>query len=798
MLVTDLSRDVAGRFCTRLLALGGADVVSYPGRDQVRADADSAAGDVAAAGAAAAPDWLGAYLGSHKWEWPGDGADGDATTLHELVAASDVVVTSFDRGRYQGPLDEHGVRELNPSAVHVTTSSYGTTGPYAAWRGGSLADWAAGGYLYLTGEPSREPLCGPENLCGYVAGYTAAIAVQAASLLRQRNGDGVHVDVSVMAAMLSVHQSTFSRLGVGVVRTRTGRYTEVYPLTVLPCRDGYVSLGVVLDDEFDRLALAVGRPEILSDPRFATTADRFVHHEDLDSFLLPWLAELDAAAVVATLQAAGLPSAKVASTTDLLANPQLAARGFWEQIALEGAVGRMPGNPIPTTLPMSPNSGGPLASDMLRSMISVQDRPLAASTPAGSAPARAAMSGPDRTLPLAGDPPTLVLDLTAFWAGPSATRNLADFGARVIRVERPRSRVDFNDSSDQGVLVGHLFDCKMNRGKESVVLDLRTEAGKEAFRSLAARADVVVENYRAGVMDRLGLGYESLSARHPQLVYVSLSGFGGSGPWSPWRSYGPTIEAASSIEGRTGYVGGPPLRLGHTLPDGVGGLAGTLAALDGLRRRNLTGRGGRYDLSQLEAYCAMSGEGLLESSVVDQDVERRGNRGTAADPHGVYPCRGDDQWVAFAVATDEEWQRFVSVVDAEGLDDARYRLVSGRRSHRDELNRAIAGWTSSADKVALAVALQAQGIEAFPVATAADLVVDPQLEHRGYFVEVPLRDENVRLPGSPFSASPPITRTDGRPPAFGEHTDSVLRDLAGYSDAELARLEHDGVVSVRQ
>ncbi len=202
------------------------------------------------------------------------------------------------------------------------------------------------------------------------------------------------------------------------------------------------------------------------------------------------------------------------------------------------------------------------------------------------------------------------------------------------------------DNSDEGALIGYLFDYKMNRNKESVVIDLRTEDGKQVFRSLAARADVVVENYRAGVMDRLGLGYESLSADHPELVYVSLSGFGATGPWSPWRSYGPTIEAASSIEARTGYVDGEPLRLGHTLPDGVGGLVGTLAALDGLRRRDLTGKGGRYDLSQLEAYCALSGEELLASSVQGDDQPRRGNSSRRVSPHGVYPCRGDDQWIA--------------------------------------------------------------------------------------------------------------------------------------------------------
>jgi crotonobetainyl-CoA:carnitine CoA-transferase CaiB-like acyl-CoA transferase len=774
MLVADLSRDVAGRFCTRLLALGGADVVSYGEQDETGAQASERT------------DWLGTYLDAHKWRLA-------ATAVHELVRAADVVVTSFDRGRFHGPLDADGIRALNPSAVHVTTSSYGTSGPYAGWRGGSLADWAAGGYLFITGEPSREPLCGPENLCGYVGGYTAAIAVQAALVRRQRTGEGSHVDVSVMASMLSVHQSTFARWGVGILRTRTGRYTEVYPLTVLPCRDGFVSLGVVLDEEFDRLAIAMDRPDLPGDPRFTTSAARMVHRDDLDSILLQWLAASDASTVVASLRSVGLPCAKVASTTELLANPQLAARGYWEETVVGSVAGAMPGNPIPASHPTRPASGGPLTADRVRSMISTHQRALAPQ----HAAAFATVPAPP-LLPLGGDPPILVLDLTAFWAGPSATRNLADLGARVVRVERSRSRVDFADSSDQGVLVGHLFDCKMNRGKESVVLDLRTEAGKDALRSLAARADVVLENYRAGVMDRLGLGYESLAADHLELVYVSLSGFGGAGPWSPWRSYGPTIEAASSIAARTGYGDGPPLRLGHTLPDGVGGLLGTLAALDGLRRRRLTKRGGRYDLSQLEGYCALSGEGLLESSVTGRDVVAHANRGNGGAPHGVYPTMGDDQWVALTVANDEEWERLRTVVHAAALDDGRFDLAAGRHRHRDELDRLIAGATASADKAALAVALQAQGIEAFPVATAADLVVDPQLAHRGYFVEVPLRGEHVRLPGSPYVSSPPLTRTDGAPPAFGAHTFSVLRELCGYSEEDVRRLEDDGTVVVGQ
>ena len=177
----------------------------------------------------------------------------------------------------------------------------------------------------------------------------------------------------------------------------------------------------------------------------------------------------------------------------------------------------------------------------------------------------------------------MVLDFTAFWAGPSATRWLADLGANVIWIERPHSRVDVDPrTSDTLALVMHLFHLKMNRNKQSVVLDLTDPHDQVIAHRLAGMADVLVENSRPGVMDRFGLGPSDLCRSHPSLVYVSLSGFGSAGPWSERRSYGPTIEAASSIEARTGYAGGEPLRLGHTLPDGAAGLAGALGRAPGL------------------------------------------------------------------------------------------------------------------------------------------------------------------------------------------------------------------------
>ena len=197
----------------------------------------------------------------------------------------------------------------------------------------------------------------------------------------------------------------------------------------------------------------------------------------------------------------------------------------------------------------------------------------------------------------------------------SALRTLAptssgwsDHARASISIRRPRR-------APRGRLAQYLYHQKMNRNKHSVVLDLGTPAGQETARHLASKADILVENFRAGVAERLGLAASTLCAAFPELIYVSLSGFGSGGPWGEWRSFGPNIEAASSVMARTGYANGDPMRLGHALPDGVGGIVGALAALRGLRERDERGVGGWFDLSQLESYVAASGEDILAASM---------------------------------------------------------------------------------------------------------------------------------------------------------------------------------------
>ncbi len=745
MLVVDLSQNVGGRFAAKLLAMAGLDVVRVV--DEPASSSESPLSESTLSGPPlpppGSPVYLDVYLDAHVRRV--------AEPVEDLIAGADVVMTSFDQGAYDGGWSDERVRTLNADVVHVTASSFGVDGPYAPLRGSSLVDWASGGYLFITGDPEREPLAGPQHLCGYVAGYTAAIGAEAGLAARARGARGIHVDISAMDAMIGLHQSTFSRLGAGLLRTRTGRYTEVYPLVARPCRDGYVSLGMNAEEEFDRFVVAMGRPELAVDPRFVNRDVRTEHRDELDLEMDPFLLSHDADDLVELLQRHRIPSAKVVSTTELLADPQLAARGYWDVADVAGHPARMPGNPVPAG---HRYDGAP-----------------------ASAPAAPEAHG---GLPLAG---TIVLDFTAFWAGPSATRNLADLGARVIRIERPNSRVDppADPTEFMHIVMGVFFHWKMNRHKESIVIDLKSTEGCSLVLELVAQADVLIENFRPGVMDALGLDPATLAACNPDLVQVSLSGFGSTGPRAWWGSYGPTIEAASSIEDRTGYPGGEPLRLGHTLPDAVGGLLGTLAVLRGLRERSQPGEASRFDLSQLEAYSALSGEAVLASSVLGVDIERSGNQSPTVAWQGVCQCIGEDEWVGVTLFDDADLDRFAAV-------------NGGIRPAAETVAAALDAFAAARDKHGAAQELQRAGISAFPVLTAAELVVDPQVAWRASLVDVPFAGRTVKLPGSAIHASPPLVRTTGVAPRLGEHGAAVLREVLGYDDARIAALATDGVV----
>jgi benzylsuccinate CoA-transferase BbsF subunit len=385
-----------------------------------------------------------------------------------------------------------------------------------------------------------------------------------------------------------------------------------------------------------------------------------------------------------------------------------------------------------------------------------------------------------------------VLDFTWVVAGPVTTRILADLGADVIKVER-RVSMDFGDR--RGGLSGTLM-----RGKRAIVLDLNDARALELARRLARVCDVVVDNFSARVMTNLGLDYETLAQLRPDIICVRMTGFGLSGPNRDHVSYGPTLQALTGYTLLIGEPGGPPAGFGYSYSDLAGGNLGALAVLAALWHRRRTGRGQLVDLAQLEAVASLLGPVLLERATeggVSQPVGN-GSQEAAGAPHGVYPCAGDDRWLAVTVFTDDDWQRFARALGAPSWTaEPRFATRADRIAHAAELDRHVASWTRTQRAEDATRLLQSAGVAAGLVANAEDVCArDPQLAARGHFVDVPTPEgRTVRIDGPPFLLSDTPARVSGPGPLLGEHTDEVLRDLLGMPEHEIQTLRADGVVA---
>ena len=403
-----------------------------------------------------------------------------------------------------------------------------------------------------------------------------------------------------------------------------------------------------------------------------------------------------------------------------------------------------------------------------------------------------------RRAPLAG---VRVADFTWVWAGPHCTLQLAHLGAEVIRVEtgtRPcvtRMLPPFADFQ-MGPNRSGYFN-QYNQGKKSLALDLKKPAALEVAKRLCAASDVVVENFAAGVMDRLGLGYEVLRRLRPDIVMIALSGYGATGPDRDKVSYGPAQVPLSGMSSLTGYRGFPPMHVGISYGDPTGGLHGAVAILAALMHRARTGEGQYVDLSQWETSIAVLGEGILAQTMTGAEPPRDGNRDPQMAPHGVFPAAGEDRWVAIAVEDDAGWERLAACMERPDLaGDARFATLAARQRHEDVLEAIVGAWTSGRTPEEVTAVLQAAGIAAFPAARNRDLAEDPHLQARGYFVALDHPEVGRRLhAGVPWRMTTNDSHVRSAAPCLGADTDQILRDVCGYDDDAIARLRADDVLS---
>jgi benzylsuccinate CoA-transferase BbsF subunit len=390
-----------------------------------------------------------------------------------------------------------------------------------------------------------------------------------------------------------------------------------------------------------------------------------------------------------------------------------------------------------------------------------------------------------------------ILDFTWVVAGPVATRILADQGAEVIKIERG----DQNATSVMGPRrIG--LQGELHRNKRSAAINMNHPRGVELTRRLAAISDLVMDNFSARVMRGWGMDYQSLVKIKPDIVCISMSGLGHTGPRCNYVSYGPTLQALAGFTRLMTDGRGEPAGYGYSYADMAGGYSGALAALIALWHRKRTGRGQFVDLSQFEALVSLVGPGLLDISVNGRAQEAAVWRSqeTPAAPHGVYRFRprGDDRdrWIVIAVRSQAEWERFVGAIgNPVWTADPRFRTLYLRMRNREELDSHVARWAAGHEAEAAMELLQRAGVAAGAALNGADLSTDRQLAERGFFAPVKLPDGGfTRVTGVPMrlSATPGSIRTVAS--EVGEDNDYILGELLGLGRAERAELIAEGAV----
>lgn len=702
----------------------------------------------------------------------------------EWLQRADIVIESSATGRpsITWPLPD--------DAIRVRISPFGETGPYSAWRGADIVDQAIGGHLYLSGMPDREPLIGPANQAALASGVFGAIGALSALRARRAGAGGQTVDVSHHETLAALHQFTDVRYthNGNVLRRLGNRYAGPgSPIGMYRAKDGWIALTVATAAHGEMLLLVTDLNHLMDEPGITTVTDVMLNGPLLDPALNGWLAQHTVAEAVDILQSVRLASGPVLTMRQLLDDPHLAERGWWRSATVEGREVRIPGPPF--------HIGG----------VEWRTEPTLAPTPP---PAEVVVDVEAAERPLAG---IRVLDLTRVWAGPLAARILADLGAEVVMVEAPWARtarvmpqsyVDAShffpdDQAGEHPWNRNGFINKFAVSKRSIGLDIATPEGRAAFEQLVPHVDVVMENYSPRVMPNLGLDEDRLHELNPSLIYVTMPGYGRSGPARDYSAYGPVLDSHAGLSTLMGYPERDAWKCGIAWPDPVGGIHAAFAVLAALHQRDADPErtGTTIEVAQFETAASMVGDRLVQAQLDRADPPILGNRHPTWAPQGVYPSAGDDRWLALTTPDDDTWRALVVAVELPAEWAAWDEAT--RRAHHDEIDAALTAWSRDRDNVEAARWLQqAHDVPAAQVADAALMCDDPHLAERGFFGWLTNPDTGtLRWHGLPLhlSATPPALR---RPPArLGEHNREIMRDWAGLTDEAIDTLEASGVLA---
>jgi crotonobetainyl-CoA:carnitine CoA-transferase CaiB-like acyl-CoA transferase len=808
--VLDLS-DERGILCSFVLSELGADVVCVepPGGSGARRQGPFVDGT-------REPEtslfWWGYARGKRSvvldLEAPRDRAD-----LLRLIEGADVLIES----RTPGEMDRLGLgfeelAQRNPALVYVSVTPFGQTGPKANWVASDLTVFAASGALWLMGDEDRPPvrITIPQSFLH--AGAEAAAATLVALHERRRSGRGQHVDVSAQQAASLATQSDIISAAVGseggVRNAGGGRIGELTLRFAYPARDGHVSIThlfgrsfgpgsarlmeVVCEDGFCDEALR-DKDWIAIASLIAKGAEPVATHDQAKAAIAAWTASKTKAELLEIAMERRLLVAPAWTLRDVASNEQLADRSYFQPLERPGveAGARQLGAFVRAKDQTPPPARrAPMLGEHTTELLAERRDSPPAESAVGSQPL------PGAALPLAG---VKIVDFMWALAGPAATRMLADYGAEVVRVEsasKPdpiRGGRPFVDRQF-GMETGVLFHST-NASKRMLGLDLGKPEAREVVHDLVRWADVVCESFTPGAMARMGFGFDALREVNPDLVMLSTSLMGQTGPLATFSGYGNLSAAIVGFHEMTGWAdreaSGPyGAYTDYVTPKFVA--SAILAALD---QRQRTGEGVHLDLSQAEASLHFLAPAMLDTLVNDADPTRRGNRDDLFAPHGCYPVAGDDRWIAVAVESDRGFQDLCRLLGRETLaSDPRFATATRRQENIGALDSAVADLTREHEGAELEARLQENGVACHVVQDSAAACADPQLQARGHFVRLESDNAYTIVEDTRSKLSRTPARIRGGVPTLGRDNWEILKELLGYDDARVAELAAADVI----
>jgi len=769
--ILDLTTNLSGAYATKLLADAGAEVISFEPPDGHPLRRWSSTDSVP-------PDEDGALWQFLHTSKRSVRSSVPAEERIDLISGTDVIFES-------GTEDIGALRDEYAQLVVVSVTGWGRTGPWAERPWTQFVVEAAAGSLLARGLPTETPYQAGGRLGEWIAGSYAAAAAIAAVGHAQRTGAGTHVDCSIVETM-AVAGSTFA----DVLHSLNGRPAMSTPArwvespSIEPAADGWIGFNTNSGQMFQNFLLLIEQFDLLDDPKWADPGFRIEHPHEWAEKMHAWTREHSIDEILERAAELRIACAPVHDGETILANEHLVARGVFVSNPAGFVQPRTPY--VVDSSVVRPFERAPALGEA-DGMLTGRTRP-APREPQGAG-----------DLPLAG---VRVLDVTSWWAGPSATHLLACLGAEVIHIESPTHpdgmrTTGFHQGRPEWWEWGHLF-LAANTNKLDVTLDLGQPRGLELLLELVRHSDLVVENFAPRVAEGWGLTWDAVRSQNSSTVFVRMPAFGLDGPWRERVGFAQTIEQMSGMAWITGPFGGPPRNLCGPA-DPIAGMHAAVAMLSALEDARRTGQGRFIEAVMVEASINCAAEQILEFSAYGQHLTRTGNRSPGVAPQGLYACRGIERWLALSVATDDQWVALRKALgEPAWAADTEFDTLDGRQAGHDALDAHLAAWAREQVLEDAVERLVEVGVPAVVAWSPRDASSQPQLAARQLHEDVPHPAVGTHtVPGLPFRWSGIDHWTRAHTPLFGEHSREVLSRLIGLTDADLDELEASGIIGTR-